>query len=153
MVATKGRSERKIMLARHITPFTPIARDGHADAGTVTSSYMTAANSRNTGTSSARIGDSGVVVGLDRRRATQVAVTIKTKLALSFKSKRHVLRADTMSGRTPNVNENSAEAIASPPMIAMTRPYATGLGRGCDAWSPTSVLMSSSVLIGSNPCS
>src|SRR5689334_22747169 len=111
-----------MMLARHITPFTPIARDGHAEAGTVMSSYMTAAKR-----TSARIADSGFVVGLDRRRATQAAAITNTKLTLSFRSKRHVLRADRMSGRTPNVNENSAEEIASPPMI-MTRPCPIGLG-------------------------
>src|SRR6478736_10056193 len=133
MVAVKGRPDRKTMLARHITPLTPIARDGHAEAGTVTSSYMTAAKSRGAGTSSARIPDSGFVVGLDRRRATQVAAITKTKLALSFRSKRHVLRADRMSGRTPNVNENSAEEIATPPKMAMTRLCATGFGLGCTA--------------------
>src|SRR6476620_4903640 len=116
MVAVKGRTDRKMMLARHFTPFTPIARDGHAEAGTATSSYMAAAKSRSAGTSSGRIADSGFVVGLDRRRATQVAAIIKTKLTLSFRSKRHVPRADTMSGRTPKVNANSAPEIASPPM-------------------------------------
>src|SRR4029077_18272786 len=133
MVAVKGRTDRKMMLARHITPFTPIARDGHAEAGTVTSSYMTAAKSRRAGTSSARIPDSGFVVGLDRRRETQVAAITKTKLALSFRSKRHVPRADTVSGRTSKVNENSAPEIASPPMMAMTRPCPTGFGLGCTA--------------------
>src|SRR6476646_4774251 len=133
MVAVKGRPDRKMMLARHITPFTPIARDGHAEAGTVTSSYMTTPKSRSAGTSSARIADSGFVVGLDRRRATQVAAITNTKLTLSFRSKRHVVRADRMSGRAPNVNENSAEEIASPPMMAMTRPCPIGLGLGCAA--------------------
>src|SRR6476620_9722303 len=103
MVAVEGRTDRKMMLARHITPVTPIARDGHAEAGSVTSSYMTAAKSRSAGTSSARIADRGLVVGLDRRRETQVAAIIKTKLTMSFRSKRHVPRADTMSGRTPKV--------------------------------------------------
>src|SRR6476659_3668455 len=131
MVAVKGRPDRKTMLARHITPLTPIARDGHAEAGTVTSSYMTAAKSRSAGTSSARIPDSGFVVGLDRRRATQVAAITKNKVTRSFKSKRHVLRADRMSGRPPNVNENSAEEIASPPRMAMPRPCLIGLGLGC----------------------
>src|SRR6478735_8031662 len=133
MVAVKGRTDRKMMLARHITPFTPIARDGHAEAGTVTSSYMTAAKTRSAGTSSGRIADSGFVVGLDRRRATQAAAITKNKLTPSFRSKRHVLRADRMSGRTPNVNENSAKEIASPPMMAMARPYPTGFGLGCTA--------------------
>ena len=54
------------------------------------------------------------MVGLDRRRATQAAAITKTKLTPSFRSKRHVLRADRMSGRTPNVNENSAEEIVEP---------------------------------------
>src|SRR4029079_15634896 len=115
MVAVKGRSDRKRMLATHITPFPPIARDGHAETETVTSSYKTAAKSRSTGTIRARIAVSGVAVGLDRRRATQVAAIIKTKLTPIFISWRHVPRAEMKPGRTPNVNENSAEEIASPP--------------------------------------
>src|SRR6187401_524723 len=106
MVAVKGRSDRKRMLATHITPFTPIARDGHSEAETVTSSYKTAAKSRNTGTIRARIAVRGVAVGLDRRRATQVAAIAKTRLSAHFVSKRHVLRADRMSGRGPKVIEN-----------------------------------------------
>src|SRR5689334_12509063 len=121
MVAVKGRTERKMMFARHITPFTPIARAGHSEAGTVTSSYMTAAKSRNAGTIRTRIVVSGVVVGLDRRKATQAATITKTRLSDHFVSKRHVLRADRMSGRGPNVIENRAAEIASPPMMAMTR--------------------------------
>src|SRR6516162_8053909 len=128
MVAVKGSTERKMMLARHITPFTPIARDGHSEAGTVTSSYMTAANSRNAGTIRARIADGGVVVGLDRRRATQAAAITKTRLFAHFMSKRHVLRADRMSGRGPNVIENRAAEIASPPMMAAPRTRPTRLG-------------------------
>src|SRR6476660_8331399 len=133
MVAVKGRTDRKMMLARHITQFTRIARDSHVEAGTVTSSYMTAAKSRSAGKSSAIITDSSFVVGIDRGRATQAAAITNTKLTLSFRSKRHVLRAGRMSGRTPNVNENSAEEIASPPMMAMTRPCPIGLGLGCAA--------------------
>src|SRR5215467_11505580 len=152
MVAVKGSTERKMMLARHIIPFTPIARDGHSEAGTVMSSYVIAAKSRNAGTIRARIAVREVVVGLDRRRATQAAAITKTRFSAHFMSKRHVPKADRMSGRGPNVIENRAAEIASPPMMAMTRPCATGLGRGCDAWSPTSVLIRSSVLMGPNPC-
>ena len=86
-----------MMLATHITPFTPIARDGHSEAETVTSSYKTAAKSRNTGTIRARIAVRGVAVGLDRRRATQVAAIAKTRLSAHFVSKRHVLRADRIT--------------------------------------------------------
>ena len=42
------------------------------------------------------------LIGVQRPKTAAIA---KTKLTLSFKSKRHVLRADTMSGRTPNVNK------------------------------------------------
>src|SRR6185437_742030 len=130
MVVVKGKTERKMMFAKHIIPFTPIARDGHSEAETVTSSYKTAAKSRNTGAIRARIAVSGVAVGLDRRRATQVAAITKTRLSANFVSKRHVLRADRMSGRGPNVIENRAAEIASPPMMAMTRTCPIRLGLG-----------------------
>jgi hypothetical protein len=74
---------------------------------------MTAAKSRNAGTTRARIADGGVKVGLDRRKTTQVVTITKTRLSANFMSKRHVPSADTMSGRRPNVIENSAAEIAS----------------------------------------
>src|SRR5262249_33756695 len=137
------------MFAAHMDPFVPI-RASQAEDGIVTSSEMTAAIRTIAGRRSGLAAYGNLAVGFESCNATQVAAIANVSITTHFRSKRQVVSAAMTSGRTPKAIRSTANEPANPAIIATNRFRRIGLGPGCTAWSATSSLIRSSVLIDPN---